>query len=42
MRGDTIAVVLVVAAAAGYLIRRMVLAARAKRNKSSGCDHCGH
>lgn len=39
---DTIVALAIVAAAAGFLIRRAVLTARAKKAAGPGCDNCGH
>jgi len=42
MSGDTVIALAIVAAAAGFLIRRAVRSARAKRAAGPGCDNCGH
>lgn len=42
MTTDTIVALAIVAAAAGFLIRRAVLTARAKKAAGPGCDNCGH
>lgn len=42
MSGDTILALAIVVAAAGFLIRRAVRSARAKKAAGAGCDHCGH
>ena len=42
MSADTIIALAIVAAAAGFLIRRAVKSARARRAAGPGCDDCGH
>lgn len=42
MSGDTIVALAIVAVAVGFLVRRAVLAARARKASGPGCDNCGH
>ena len=42
MSTDTIIALAIVAAAVGFLIRRAVLMARAKKAAGPDCDSCGH
>ncbi len=42
MSADTIAVVVIVAGAVAFLVRRAVLSARARKAAGPGCDRCAH
>ena len=42
MSADTIITLAIVAAALGFLIRRAVRTARAKKAAGPGCNNCGH
>lgn len=42
MSADTIVALAIVAAAVGFIVRRAVLAARARKARGPGCDNCGH
>lgn len=39
---DTIVALSIVAAAIGFLARRAVVKARARKAQGPGCDNCGH
>jgi hypothetical protein len=42
MSADLVVVGVCVVLAAGYLLRRVLLARRAERQRGNGCDNCGH
>ncbi len=41
MAVDTLIALALAAAAVGYLVRGVVRARRAARDRARGCDHCG-
>jgi hypothetical protein len=42
MPADTLIALAIVAAAVGFLVRRAVRSARAKKASGPGCDNCAH
>ncbi len=42
MPADTLIALAIVATAIGFLVRRALLKARARKAQGPGCDNCGH